>query len=87
VQASRDLFAECAWYNYLPSYSLDLNPIAEFFAKLKTFVRQPQKEYAENATQEFDSFLGWCVDMVGARDCSAQGHFRHVGVVVEGVGM
>lgn len=68
---------------YLPPYSPDLNPIEEFFAELKAFIKRNWKEYAENPAQGFDSFLEWCIDMVGARDSSAKGHFRHAGVTVE----
>ena len=68
---------------YLPPYSPDLNPIEEFFAELKAFIKRNWKEYAENSAQGFDSFLEWCTDMVGARDSSAEGHFRHAGVTVE----
>lgn len=38
---------------------------------------------AENPAQGFESFLEWCIDIVGARDSSAAGHFRHAGVTVE----
>jgi transposase len=68
---------------YLPPYSPDLNPIEEFFAELKAFIKRNWKEYAENPAQGFDSFLEWCIDMVGARDSSAAGHFRHSGITVE----
>ena len=33
--------------------------------------------------QGFDSFLEWCVDVVGARVKSGKGHFRHTGLAVE----
>lgn len=72
---------------YLPPYSPDLNPIEEFFAELKAFIRRNWKEYAENTAQGFDSFLEWCVDVVGARDRSAKGHFRHAGITVEDSGI
>jgi transposase len=70
---------------YLPPYSPDLNPIEEFFAELKAYIKRNWKEYAENPSQGFDSFLEWCVDMVGGRISSAEGHFRHAGVTVENV--
>jgi transposase len=72
---------------YLPPYSPDLNPIEEFFAKLKAYIKQNWNEYAENPSQGFDLFLEWCVDMVRARASSAEGHFRHAGVTVEVVGI
>jgi transposase len=68
---------------YLPPYSPDLNPIEEFFAELKAFIRWKWHSYEENPAQGFDNFLEWCVDVVGARKESAQGHFRHSGLAVE----
>jgi hypothetical protein len=29
--------------------------------------------------QGFDTFLEWCIDMVGGNQRSARGHFRHAG--------
>ena len=34
--------------------------------------------------QGFESFLEWCLDVVEARQDSAQGHFRHAGLTIEG---
>jgi hypothetical protein len=39
--------------------------------------------YEENPDQGFDMFLAWCVDEVGTRKQSAEGHFRHSGITVE----
>jgi hypothetical protein len=64
---------------YLPPYSPDLNPIEEFFAELKAFIKRNWSGYEENAWQGFDMFLEWCVDCVGSREQSARGHFRHAG--------
>jgi hypothetical protein len=60
---------------YLPPYSPDLNPIEEFFSELKAFEDAPE--------QGFDMFLEWCVDVVGGKQDSARGHFRHAGITVE----
>lgn len=68
---------------YLPPYSPDLNPIEEFFAELKAFIRRHWQSYEDNPDQGFDTFLEWCVDTVGAREGSAEGHFRHAGLTVE----
>jgi transposase len=68
---------------YLPPHSPDLNPIEEFFAELKAFIRRNWQVYEENPDQGFDHFLEWCVEIVGARDQSAKGHFRHAGLVIE----
>lgn len=67
---------------YLPPYSPDLNPIEEFFAELKAFVKRSWSVY-ESGLQRFDEYLEWCVDVVGARKDSARGHFRHAGVIIE----
>ncbi|CAG8418811.1 unnamed protein product [Penicillium salamii] len=68
---------------YLPPYSPNLNPIEEYFAELKAFIRRNWQSYEENPAQGFDNFLEWCVDVVGARKKSAEGHFRHAGLAVE----
>jgi transposase len=68
---------------YLPPYSPDLNPVEEFFAELKAFVKRNWKLYEENPGQGFRAFLEWCADMVGGKEKSAKGHFRHVGWTIE----
>lgn len=64
---------------YLPPYSPDLNPIEEWFAQLKAFIKKNFFKYIENPTQGFGHFLQWCVDTVGSDCKSARGHFRHAG--------
>jgi transposase len=61
----------------------DLNPIEEFFAELKAFIKRNWHIYEENPQQGFDSFLEWCIDVVGKKNNSARGHFRHVGLIIE----
>jgi transposase len=68
---------------YLPPYSPDLNPIEEFFTELKAFVKRSWRIYKENPEQGFDSFLEWCINVVGQRKKSARGHFRHTGVIIK----
>lgn len=70
---------------YLPPYSPDLNPIEEFFAELKGFIKRSWKFYEEDPNQGFDVFLEWCIDAVGAKEESAKGHFRHSGLKIEEV--
>lgn len=65
---------------YLPPYSPDLNPIEEFFVELKSFIRRSWCYYVENRSQGFDHFLDWCIEAVGAKRDSAEGHFRHAGL-------
>lgn len=68
---------------YLPPYLLDLNPIKQFFAKLKAFIKRNWHIYEENLEQRFDSFLEWSVDIVGTKKNSARGHFRHAGLIIK----
>jgi hypothetical protein len=68
---------------YLPPYSPDLNPIEELFAELKAFIKRHWQAYADNPDQGFDTFLEWCVDTVGRRKQSAEGHFRNSGLTIE----
>lgn len=70
---------------YLPPYSPDLNPIEEFFSELKAFIRRHWQSYEEHPAQGFDFFLEWCIDTVGAREQSAEGHFRNAGLAIERV--
>lgn len=68
---------------YLPPYSPDLNPIEEFLAELKGFIRRNWHEFENNPQQKFGAFLEWCLAVVGAKVQSARGHFSHAGITVE----
>jgi len=68
---------------YLPPYSPDKNPIEEFFAELKAFIKKQWMIYEEDSALDFHSFLEWCIDEAGARTSSAHGHFRHAGVTID----
>ena len=68
---------------YLPPYSPDLNPIEEFFAELKSFMRKYWSSFTDRSEEGFAAFLRWCVDRVGSRERSARGHFRHAAITVE----
>lgn len=68
---------------YLPPYSPDLNPIEEMFAELKAFIKRNWKVFEEDPELNFDAYLEWCIDVVGARKLSAEGHFRHAGITLE----
>ena len=70
---------------YLPPYSPDFNPIEEFFAELNACIRRNWSYYEVDPDQGFDDFLEWCVDVVGAKEESARGHFRHAGLKIEEV--
>jgi transposase len=68
---------------FLPPYSPDFNPIEEFFAELKAFIKRHWGIYEEKPQQGFDNFLEWCIDEVGRKKSSARGHFRHAGINIE----
>lgn len=64
---------------YLPPYSPDLNPIEEFFSEFKAFIKTNWNVYEEHPEQGFQSFLEWCLSVVGADADNAKGRFRHSG--------
>jgi transposase len=68
---------------YLPPYSPDLNPIEEFFAELKGYIKKNWSLYEEDPKQGFDTFLQQCIDVVGTKKESAKGHFRNAGLSIE----
>lgn len=68
---------------YLPPYSPDLNPIEEFFAELKAFIKRNWGYFEADPDQGFGVFLSWCIDTVGGKEESAKGHFRHAGLKIE----
>ncbi|PWI63957.1 hypothetical protein PCL_01923 [Purpureocillium lilacinum] len=67
----------------LPPYSPDLNPIEEFFSELKTYIRKERRTHADFFANDFESFVRLAVDIVGSRTASAEGHFRHSGILIE----
>jgi len=70
---------------YLSLYLPDLNPIEEFFAELKVFIRRNWQYYAENPDQEFDYFLDWYIDKVGAKKQNARDHFINADIDIEDI--
>lgn len=79
------MLREGSKYIFLPPYSPDLNPIEEFFAELKAFIRRHWYLYEEDPSQGFENYLAQCVHTVGARENTARGHFRHAGLVIDEV--
>ena len=69
---------------YLPLYSPDFNPIEEFFAELKAFVKKNWDVYKQDPDFDFSAYLEWCVNTVGTKDQHTKGHFRHSGIKIEG---
>lgn len=68
---------------YLPPYSPDLNPIEEFFSKLKMYIRQVWDKQEGFIRADFQSFLEECVEVVGSRKASAKGHFYRAGISID----
>jgi hypothetical protein len=50
---------------------------------LKAFIKREWKGFEANPEQDFGAFLEWCIDVVGGRERSAKGHFRHAGLILE----
>jgi len=65
---------------YASPYSPDLNPIEEFFAELKAFVKKEWCVCEQDQAMGFAEFLEWCLTTVGSRASGAEGHFRHSGL-------
>jgi transposase len=53
---------------YLPPCSPNLNPIEEFFAELKAFIKKQWHEFESSPHEEFGAYLEWCVSVVGGRE-------------------
>jgi transposase len=69
---------------YLPPYSPDYNPIEEFFAELKAFIKKNWSMYidmTDRSHEAFRKYLSFCIWEVGRRKRSAEGHFRHAGIL------
>jgi hypothetical protein len=46
-------------------------------------IKRNWQSYEKNTEQGFDTFLDWCVGVVGGREQSAKGYFRNAGLMVE----
>ncbi|KAK4071307.1 hypothetical protein Purlil1_13461 [Purpureocillium lilacinum] len=68
---------------YLPPYSPDFNPIEEFFGELKTYIKHVWADQLDFITIDFAAFVEECVEIVGQREISAEGHFRRAGIYIE----
>jgi transposase len=64
-----------ATIHYLPPYSPDLNPIENFFAKLKAHLRGAAKRTADDLWNE----IGRALNTVTAHECT--NYFRRAGYV------
>lgn len=80
----KQLFSDaCVKLLFLPLYSPDFNPIEEFFAELKGYIKKVWRAYEEDPDQGFNTFLRQCVQDGGAEKESAEGHFRNAGIKIE----
>jgi hypothetical protein len=70
---------------YLPSYSLDFNPIEELFAEVKGYIKKAWPTYEKGPAQGFRAFLRKCIHIVGERKESSGDHFPHAGIMVKKV--
>lgn len=67
---------------FLPLYSLDFNPIKEFFSVLKKFIKKKWHENEDFIIREFKIFLEWCVNVIGNNEYIAKNHFRYTGISI-----
>ncbi|KAH7115693.1 hypothetical protein EDB81DRAFT_622799, partial [Dactylonectria macrodidyma] len=51
--------------------------------ELKVYIRKHWNEHLALIRADFKAFLGFCVRVVGSRQASARGRFRHAGLFVE----
>ncbi|KAI9040295.1 uncharacterized protein KD926_008385 [Aspergillus affinis] len=58
---------------YLPPYAPDLNPIEEFFAELKSFIKRHWSYYENAPDQGFDVFLEWSINIATRQNQRATG--------------
>lgn len=68
---------------FLPPYSPNLNPIEEGFAEPKAFIRRNWQSFRESSEQRFDNFLDGVLTLSVRGRKSAEGHFRHAGLVIQ----
>lgn len=68
-------------------YSPDLNPIEEFFAEFKIFIKYNRNYYKKDPERDFDIFLEWYINMVDAKEESTNGYFRYTGQNIEVFGV
>ncbi|KLP02004.1 uncharacterized protein FFB20_15262 [Fusarium fujikuroi] len=64
-------------------YTPDTNPIEEYFAEMKACVKLRWDEHISLIRRDFGSYVRSCVQAVGQRQTSAEGHFRNAGLTVE----
>jgi transposase len=68
---------------FLLAYCPHLNPIEEFFAELKAFVKRHWIAYSGTTDRDFSAYLEWCIKRVGRKKNIAMGQFRNAGWSIE----
>lgn len=53
------------------------------FAELKAHIKKAWPTFVDNPAQGFYAFLRKFVQVIGQKDESAEGHFRHTGIAVQ----
>ena len=76
---------EAAGVKLLPlaPYLPDMNLIKELFAELKDCVKNRWDEHIGVIERDFRAYVLSCIELVGSRQLSAEGHFRKAGLSVE----
>ncbi|ENH66709.1 hypothetical protein FOC1_g10000471, partial [Fusarium oxysporum f. sp. cubense race 1] len=64
-------------------YTPGTNPIEEYFAEIKAHVKLRWDEYINLIQRDFGSYVRSCVQAVGQRQTSAEGHFRNAVLTVK----
>lgn len=64
-------------------YIPDMNPIEEYFAEIKVCVKSRWDEHIDLIQKDFGAYVKSCVQAVGERQTSAEGHFRNAGLTIE----
>jgi hypothetical protein len=68
---------------FLAPYSPDTDPIEEFFAEVKEYIKIRWEEHVDLIGRDFRAYIMACLGVVGARRASAEGHFRKAGLSIE----
>lgn len=69
--------------DFTAPYTPRTDPIEEFFGEVKTQVKFQRTYYKGLAQRDFEAYVKCCVEAVGSRRESAEGHFRNAGLYVE----
>lgn len=68
---------------YTAPYFPEHNPIEEYFAEVKRFIKREWEVWEQDQRRDFGAFLEWCTETVGRRRISAEGHFGNAGYSID----